>query len=57
MVGLTPGMVKDKMKYLRVPDDEAWRVPVLKELMDGQLSVPGFSEAELDYMKNYLCTS
>ena len=57
VVGLTPGMVKDKMKYLRVPDDEAWRVPVLKELMDGQLSVPGFSEAELDYMKNYLCTS
>ena len=55
--GLTPSIVKTKMKYFQVPEDQTWRIPILRELMDRKLSVPGFTESELDTMKRYLCTS
>ena len=55
--GLTPSIVKSKMKYFEVPDDQTWRVPILRELLDGKLCVPGFTESELTTMKNFLCTS
>jgi hypothetical protein len=55
--GLTPSLVKTKMKYFPVPEDQTWRLPILRELMDRKLSVPGFTESEIDTMKNYLCTS
>ena len=55
--GLTPSIVKSKMKYFKVPEDQAWRIPILKELMDGKLCVPGFTELELSTMKNFLCIS
>ena len=54
---LTPGLVKKNMKYFRVPDDQKWRVPLLGELINENISIPGFSESELTDMKNYLCTS
>ena len=54
---LTPSIVKTKMKYFQVPDEQKWRIPILRELMDGKITVPGFTEEELNTMKNYLCTS
>ena len=55
--GLTPSIVKSKMKYFEVPDDQTWRVPILRELLDAKLCVPGFTEQEITTMKNFLCTS
>ena len=57
MAGLTPGIVKNDMKYFSVPDEQAWRIPMLRELVNGKFCVPGFSESELTLMKNYLCSS
>ena len=54
---LTPGLVKSTMKYFRVPDDQMWRLPLLRELTNENISIPGFSDSELTDMKNYLCTS
>ena len=54
---LTPSIVKTKLKYFQVPDEQKWRIPILRELIDGKISVPGFTEEELNTMKNYLCTS
>ena len=55
--GLTSSIVKSKMKYYQVPEDQKWRVPILKELMNDKLTIPGFTESELNTIKNHLCTS
>ena len=52
---LTPGHVKAQMKYFTVPDNQAWRVLILGELMNE--NIPGFTDSEISTMKNYLCTS
>ena len=52
---LTPGLVKAQMKYFTVPDNQAWRVSILGELMNE--NIPGFTDSEISTMKNYLCTS
>ena len=57
MEGLTPAIVKNEMKYFSVPGEQAWRIPMLRELVDGKFCVPGFSESELTLLKNYLCLS
>ena len=54
---LSPSIVKSKMKYFKVPENEAWRVPLLRELTDDNIAIPGFSSPELSFMKDYLCTS
>ena len=54
---LSPGIIKSRMKYSRVPENETWRVPMLRELLDDKIAIPGFSEPELNLMKEYLCTS
>ena len=45
--------VKKSMMYFPVPDGEAWRVQMLKELLDANLEVPGFLQA----MKEHMCTT
>ena len=54
---LTSSLVKSKMKYFHLPEDQAWRVPILKEIIDDKIFVPGFTDSELNTMKDYLCTS
>ena len=38
---LTPGLVKTKMKYFEVPEDQKWRVKILEELLHDIIA--GFS--------------
>ena len=54
---LTPSIVKEKMKYFRVPENQTWRVSLLGELMDESKLIPGFTDSEISTIKNYLCTS
>jgi hypothetical protein len=49
-VWLTPSLVKSRMNYFRVPEDQAWRVPMVKELLDDNITIPGFSDSELRTM-------
>ena len=44
------------VKYNEIPEDQAWRVSVVKELVDvkwGELVVEGFSMDELGYILGY----
>ena len=55
--GHSPSVIKSRMKYFRVPEDQGWRIPLLKELVNVKKEIPGFSDSELRTMKNYLCTT
>ena len=47
------------MEYHKIPEREAWRVDVLKELVDtkqDELEVHGIPDAELDQILNFVCT-
>ena len=57
VAGLTANIVRRQMKYFRVPEEESWRVPVLHEIMNSQLVIPGFTQEETNCMKDFLCTS
>ena len=53
---LTPKLVKEKVRYKAVPDNEVWRVSVARELLkqrNSDIEVPGFTE--LDEILTYIC--
>ena len=46
--------------YFPVPENEIWRIDLLKELLDSRLDViefPGFSRQEIDELINFVCIS
>ena len=48
------------LKYFPVPENESWRVNLLKELLDSRLEnmeIPGFSQQELTNMIDFVCVS
>ena len=54
---LSTSLVIAKMKYSEVPDNQKWRLPILEELMDDSISIPGFIDSEIILMRNHICTS
>ena len=55
---LTPSLVKKSLKYKEIKEDEQWRIPVLKELIetrDGEQVIPGFTNNEINEMLDFLC--
>ena len=45
--------------YHDLPDDEAWKVEVIKELISsrhGDVQLPGWDKEEIEYIMNTLCT-
>ena len=47
-----------KMKYHPIPDQEAWRVHLIKELLDterGISKIEDFAKEELDAIKDFAC--
>ena len=57
---MSPDSVKKLMKYFEMPDQQSWRVPCLRELMDvksGTGLIANFSTDEITYMINFLCSS
>ena len=54
---LSVAAVKKEVMYFPLPEEEKWRVGMLKELLDADVDVPGFLPAELQEMKEHLCTS
>ena len=54
---ITPNNVKRSMSYVKMPENEAWRIGPLREVMSLNMEIPGFSKEELDDIKNYLATS
>ena len=57
MPSLSASAVKKSMEYFAVPNGEQWWVPVLNELLDPELEVPGFLSEEIKEMIDHMCTS
>ena len=58
---LTPKLVKSKLRYFPVPEEEQWRIPLCKELLklreDGDYFLPGFTFDEQSDLLRYVCIS
>ena len=54
---LSASAVKSTLEYFPVPVGEEWRVQILKELINHEVEVPGFSSEELREITEYVCTS
>ena len=57
--GLTTSMIKRKMQYMPVSDDEKWCVLMLKDLLstrNGRSDIPGFSSKDIKDAIKWLCT-
>ena len=57
---LNPIIVKQKMKYFQVPNNESWRIPFIKELLATKANkyvLNGFKFSEIDNMLVDLCIS
>ena len=56
---LSPNLVKEKMKYAQVPEDENWKAGLLKELLlanSRALTVENMEQTEIKMMIDHLCT-
>ena len=55
---LSGRLVKSRLKYSSLPDTDTWRVPLGLELMEvrnGQSSLPGFTEEEVELILKHIC--
>ena len=52
--------VKNKMKYFPVPEEETWRISIIKELLEiksGQANISNFEDEDVTDLLNILCTT
>ena len=58
---LTPSIVKQNVKYHPIPEEEVWRASILNELIENMFSedvcVPNFTDDELKFILDHLCTT
>ena len=56
---LSTGIVKEKIKYKEIPEQEKWRLPIAKELMltrSLETEIRGFSSNEVEDMLSFICS-
>ena len=56
MVDLTPSIVKSRLRYFEVPEEEGWRLGPILEILDENLEIPGLTLEESSEILAYLCT-
>jgi hypothetical protein len=52
--------VKECMKYKAVPENQVWRIPIVKELIEvkaGNVVIEGFTNEEILEMLEHVCVS
>ena len=57
VMNLTPALVKNNLNYFPVPIEESRRIGPIREILDDQVLIPGFTNEETDTMLANLCTS
>ena len=57
MAKLSSGMIKEKMRYFSVPEEQTWRTDILNELLNNEIAVEGFTDVEKQDMISFLCTT
>ena len=56
---LTTQTVKNMVKYFEIPDSEEWRIDMMTELLQlrrDSLTIPGFSQEEIQCLLDFVCT-
>ena len=56
---LTQQTVKNMVKYFEIPDSEEWRIDMMTELLQlrrDSLTIPGFSQEEIQCLLDFVCT-
>ena len=56
---LSPLNAKTNVKYKQLPEDEIWRIPLMKEMIfarDNNIEIEGLSRRDINDMINYVCT-
>ena len=57
---LTPQLVKTTMSYFPAPENQLWRLPLVKELLalrSHQFELTGFNYEEMTDLLQYVCTT
>jgi hypothetical protein len=57
LTDLTPSIVKKKMKYVEIPEDEQWKAGLLKELLlvsGNTLNIENLEQTEIRMMIDHL---
>ena len=49
--------LKKKLVYAEVPPNDIWKILMVKELVDTQLNIPGFTKSEMQDIKNFDCAT
>ena len=52
--------VKENLIYEPIPEDQAWRISSLQEVIDiqqGKLEVEGFDRTEIEEIMEFICVS
>ena len=56
---LTKKILKNRLKYSEIPEDEQWRVPIVNELLNlnhDQFHVEGFYDEEIKDIITFVCS-
>ena len=51
--------VKNKVRYRNLPQDEEWRIPILKEMLfarENNIEIEGLTKRDINQIINYVCT-
>ena len=51
--------VKNKVRYRNLPQDEEWRIPILKEMLfarENNIEIEGLTKRDINHIINYVCT-
>ena len=57
---LTPNIVKTNMQYVKTPNEDEWRIPLLQNLIrirTNEWTLPGFGHKEINLLINDVCTT
>ena len=52
--------VKNKVRYRNLPQDEEWRLPILKEMLfarENNIPIEGLSRRDINHIIKYVCTA
>ena len=59
VIDICPRVVKAKVRYRKIPEEERWRVPIMREMLDAKhknVDIAGLSNRDIDDILNFVCT-
>ena len=56
---LSTQIIKNKVRYRNLPENENWRIPILNEMLfarENNIEIEGLSKKDINGIINYVCT-